>query len=252
VEPKILGIQVSAGSTTLVSEAKATVIVHVEYETVPIEGADVTIAAESGSFSIDNKITDTNGDANFEFTAPIANESNSIIVTAKATSSGYAENQNQMIIIVNPKTFRIMVSTALNTTRAGTQVDVTVYVACVEDSKPVADALVTISANEGDFSVPVKTTNATGKCVFIFTTPQTTVQIPVTITVNVARNGYANGANQTAMTITPLPVAPAEGGWPITTILLILIPVIIVVVVVVLVKLKVIGVSVGEEEANRT
>ena len=252
VEPKILGIQVSVGSTTLVSEAKATVIVHVEYETVPIEGADVTIAAESGSFSIDNKITDTNGDANFEFTAPIANESSSIIVTVKATSSGYAENQNQMIIIVNPKTFRIMVSTALNTTRAGTQVDVTVYVACVEDSKPVADALVTISANEGNFSVPVKTTNATGKCVFIFTTPQTTVQIPVTITVNVARNGYANGANQTALTITPLPVAPAEGGWPITTILLILIPVIIVVVVVVLVKLKVIGVSVGEEEANRT
>jgi len=251
VTPKILGVHVSAEPVTLVSEAKTTVTVYVEYETVPIEGADVTITAESGNLSTANKLTDIHGDANFEFTAPSVNESSSIAITAKATSSGYAENQNQMVITVDPKTFKIIVSAVLNATRAGTQVDVTVYVTCAEDSKPVADALVTMSANGGNFSLPVKTTNATGKCVFTFTAPQTTVQIPVTITANVTRNGYVNGANQTSMIITPLPVAPMEGGWPITTILLILIPVIIVVVVAVLVKLKIIGFSFGGEEASQ-
>jgi len=103
-----------------------------------------------------------------------------------------------------------------------------------------------MSSSYGNFSVMSKTTDSEGSCAFVFNAPQTTAQLSVIITANVTKNGYMDGGNQTTITVTPK-IGEAEGGWPITTILLIIIPIAIVVIVAVLIKLKIITVTSEEE-----
>ncbi|MDI6847990.1 MAG: hypothetical protein QMD23_07700, partial [Candidatus Bathyarchaeia archaeon] len=91
--------------------------------------------------------------------------------------------------------------------------------------------------------VMTNTTDSKGSCTFLFNAPQTTAQLPIIITANVTKNGYTSGEKQTTITVTP----ETEGGWPITTILLIIIPIAIVVIMVVLIKLKIIELSLEEE-----
>jgi len=246
IEPKILAVEITAESTVTISEAKINLTVHVGYEMVPIAGANVTMMAENGNFSISTELTNSYGNVTFVFTAPQVSGESNITVTARATKAGYAEGQNQLEITVNPRTFNIKISAS--TVKSGESTIVAVSVTCIEDATPVADAVVTISSSDGNFSVTNQTTNPTGVCTFIFDAPQTTVQLPVIITANVTRNGYIDGGNQTVVTVTPKTTPQAEGGWPITTILLIIIPIVIVVVVMILIKLKIIVVSAEEEE----
>jgi hypothetical protein len=246
VEPKILNVQIETQPNATISEARLNVTVHVDYETIPIGGANVTVMADDGNFSITSKLTDSNGDAKFSFTAPPVNAQSNITITARATKTGYAAAQNQIEVEVNPRTFIIVITAP--TVESEQSADIRIQVKCAEDAKPVLDANVTVVSDIGSFSGSTKVTDSSGVCSFIFTAPYTVTQIPATITVNVTRNGYANGGNQTEIAVTPAVGAQSEGGWPITTILLILIPIIIIVVIVVLVKSKVISVSSKEEE----
>jgi len=245
IEPKILAVQITAEPNVTISEANINVTVHVEYDT-PIAGANITIAAENGNFSTITGLTDSDGNVTFIFTAPQVNEQSNITITARATEARYAEGQGQLKITVNPRAFNVQISAP--SVESGEQADVTVHVTCKEDATPVADAVVTMSSGEGNFSVITKTTNSTGICTFIFNAPQTTAQLSIVITANVTKNGYIDGGNQTAITVNPKTAPQAEGGWPITTILLIIIPIIIAVVVVILIKLKIIALSTEEEE----
>jgi hypothetical protein len=245
VAPKVLAVQIIAEPNVTISDGKVNVTVHVEYETIPIGEASITIGAENGNFSTVTGLTDGDGNVKFIFTAPQVNQQSNITITAEATKTGYAEGQGQLKITVNPKTFNIQIS-ALNV-ESGEPADVTVNVTCKEDATAVADAMVTILSSDGSFSIANKTTGPTGICTFIFNAPQTTVQLPVNITAIVTKKGYVDGTNQTVITVNPK-TAQAEGGWPITTLLLIIIPIIIVVVIVILVKLKIIVFSAEEEE----
>jgi hypothetical protein len=246
VDPKTLDVQIIPESSATISEASINVTVYVEYDTSPIVGANVTIVAESGNFSKTTKLTDVYGNATFTFTAPQVDQQSNITVTARATKTKYAEGQGQLEITVNPRTFNIQINAPIM--ESGEQADVTVQVTCKEDSTAVFDAMVTMSSREGNFSVITETTDSTGICTFVFIAPQTTEQIYIVVTANVTKNGYLDGGNQTEILVNPKTAPQAEGGWPITTILLILIPIIIVIVVVILIKLKIIAFSTEEEE----
>jgi hypothetical protein len=245
IEPKILTVRIIAEPTATISEAKLNVTVHVEYEMVPILEANVTVTAESGNFSVTSELTNVYGDVTFIFTAPPVTVQSNITITAQATREGYAATQSDLEVSVTPKTFiiRINAPTVESEGSAGIIVNVT----CVEDASSVAGANVSISSGYGNFTFTTETTSATGVCTFIFNAPYVIDQSNVTITVSVTKNGYANGGNQTVITVIPKAAAQAE-GWPITTILLIIIPIVIAIVVVILVKLKVIAFSSGEEE----
>jgi hypothetical protein len=212
----------------------------------PVFEAEVTVVAENGNFSLDTGLTDAYGNVTFVFTAPPVNEQSSISITARATKIGYAQGQSQLEITTNPRTFDIQVTAP--TVESGESVNVIVNVMCKEDAAAVAGAVVTMLSENGNFSVLTKTTDTEGICTFVFDAPQTTEQISIVITANVTKNGYVDGGNQTAITVTPKTVPEAEGGWPIVTILLIVIPLVIAVVVVILIKLKVISISSEEEE----
>jgi hypothetical protein len=244
IEPKILNVQITTNTNTTISEATLNLTVHVEYEGVPIEGANVTLIAQNGTFSISTELTDNYGNITSIFTTPPVNNQSLIIITAHATKSRYADGQDQIAITDNPRTFDIQIN--VPTVRSGESASITVSVTCREDSISVAGATVTISSTHGDFTTTTGTTSQTGTCTFNFNAPKTTTDLLVTITVNVTKNGYIDAGNQT--TITVIPETTTSGGWPLITILLILIPIIIAVIVVILIKLKIIVISSGEEE----
>lgn len=242
-----LSVEIFVNPDVIKSEGTAEVTVYVKSNEQPIADAVVDIASDSGSLSATTGITYPNGTVSFVFTAPQVNEQININFTARATKAGYADGESQLKITVNPGTFNVQIEVSTPTVESEETATVKVHVTCEEDATSVAGVLVTMSSGDGNFPVPTGTTDSEGSCTFVFNAPQTTVQLPVVITVNVTRNGYIDGGNQTTITVTPKTVAGAEGGWSITIILLIVIPVVIVVIVAVLIKLKVITVSFEEK-----
>jgi len=245
IKAKVLAVQVTATSHVTISEAKLNVTVHVEYDMIPIVGANVTTMAENGYFPAPTGLTDIHGNTTFIFTAPQVNEQTNITITAQATMAGYAENQSQLKITVNPRTFNVQIIAP--TIESGESATITVRAKCREDATLVAGATVNISSSDGNFSTITGVTDSDGYCTFIFNAPETTMQLPVAITANVTKNGYINGGNQTTITVIPKTIAETGGGWSIMTILLIIIPIAIAVIVIVLVKLKIIAFSFREE-----
>lgn len=244
VEPKVLAVEITAApNVTTISEAKLNVTIHVEYDMVPISGANVTITANDGYFSKNSELTDNYGNVTFIYTAPAVNEQTSVIITAYATMTGYAGTESQLEITVNPRTFYVQI-VAPSVESRGTAM-VTVIVVCNEDASAVAGATVTMSSTHGNFEIATQTTDSSGACIFTFHAPITNSDLNVTLTANVAKEGYISGGNQATITVLKA-TSQADGGW-IWTLLLILIPVVIVVIVVVLIKLKVIVISGGEE-----
>lgn len=244
IEPKILNVQITANTNTTISEATLNLTVHVEYEGLPIEGANVTLTTENGSFSIITGLTDDYGNITSVFTAPPVNNQSIVIITAHASKVAYADDQGQVEVTDNPRTFSIQIGAP--TVISGKSANVTVIVTCREDSTSVAGATVTISSSYGDFTTVTQTSDQTGSCTFNFNAPKTTTDLLVTITVNVTKNGYIDAGSQTTITVTP-EITPS-GGWSLVTILLILIPIIIAVIVVILIKLKIIVISSREDE----
>jgi PKD repeat protein len=247
IEPKILNVIVYAQPDVTISEANVTLTAHVEYEMTPIESANVTVTAQSGDFSKAYDFSNEYGNVTFSFTTPPVSTQSKITITIRASETGYATGQSTIELTVNPRTFEIKLTgpDAQSEDFAAILVNVT----CVEDGKPVVGANITISSDAGSFNVTSMLTNGQGICDFIFATPYTVVQIYVTVTANVTRNGYVDGGNQTQIVVNPKTVPPGEGGWPLMTILLILIPVIIaVIVIIVLIKFKVVTVSSSDTE----
>lgn len=246
VLPKVLDVRVTAERTTTISEAKVNVTVHVTYDG-PVQQANVSIAsANGGSFSATTGLTDANGDSTFTFTAPQANTASDINITAHASKSMYADGDGALNITVTPGVLSVEVSSASPSVRSRESAVVTVLVTC--NSTRVADAQVTMSVDNGNFSGTTAITDVNGSCTFIFNAPITTAQLPANITANATKNGFISAGSQTTITIAPEAPPQAEGGWPWWTILLIVIPIVVVVIVVVLIKLKIITVSSEEEE----
>jgi parallel beta-helix repeat protein len=248
VLPKVLDVRITAEATTTISEAKVNVTVHVTYEDEgPVQQANVTIAsANGGNFSATTGSTDAYGDSIFTFTSPQANALLDIIITAHASKAMYADGDGTLNIAVTLGVLSVEVSSASPSVRSRESAVVTVLVTC--NSTRVADAQVTVSVDNGNFSSTTAITDVSGSCTFIFNTPITTAQLSAVIRANATKNGFISAGNQTTITITPEAPLQAEGGWPWWTILLIVIPIVVVVVVLVLIKLKIITVSTEEEE----
>jgi hypothetical protein len=214
---------------------------------MPVQQANVTIAsANGGNFSATTGSTDAYGDSIFTLTSPQANAPLDIIITAQASKAMYADGDDTLNITVTSGVLSVEVSSASPSVRSRESAVVTVLVTC--NSTRVADAQVTVSVDNGNFSDTTAITDVSGSCTFIFNTPITAAQLSTVIRANATKNGFISAGNQTTITITPEAPSQAEGGWPWWTILLIVIPIVVVVIVLVLIKLKIITVSTEEEE----
>jgi hypothetical protein len=242
----VLAVEVFAVPNAIKRGETAEVTVYVKSNGQPVEDAVVDVSSDSGSLSTTTGTTNPNGTVSFVFTAPQTAILLDVNITATATKSGYIEGEGQTMVTVYPSTLNVQMEVSATTIKSGETATVTVHVIDEEDATPIANASVTVSSSHGNFLVMSKTTDPEGSCAFVFNSPQTTAQLSVIITANVTKNGYMDEGSQTTITVTPK-IAEAEGGWPITTILLIIIPIAIVVIVAVLIKLKVITVTSEEE-----
>jgi hypothetical protein len=245
IRPKVLTVEITAEPLVTVSEAKVAVTVYVAYDMAPVQNANVTIASENaGNFSQPNAMTDAQGIAIFTLTATQANAQLDATITAQASKNGYVDGQSSLSVTIGPGTLSVQVKPNLPSIMSSNSVAVTVFVA--SDTTPVAGAQVTVSTSAGNFSGTTGFTGSDGNCTFMFNAPRTTTQMPVVIVANVSKNGYVDGGNQTKIDI--VPEAETGGGFPLLTVLLIVIPIVIAIVIAVLIKLKVIVISVKEEE----
>jgi parallel beta-helix repeat protein len=244
IQPPLM-VNVSPSPDRIKSEANASVSVDVTYNGLPVSGANVTVWSNStGSFDRNIGVTDTNGTCTFVFTAPQTTSLFEIDIAATATKSGYLGGQGEALLSVEPKVLVVQVSPSSAVVNSEMPSNVTVRV--VYDGSPISNATVILSSDKGgSFSPTNATTDANGECTFVFTAPQTNVELPIVIVANATKFGYVSEKGETTITVT---AEAAGGGWSVLTILLIIIPIIIAVVVVILIKLKIIVLSTEEGE----
>ena len=240
VKPKVLSTQIVLPSNTTFSEASMNITVSVRFGTTPVQNASINLTTEAGNFSTAAGTTDSNGNVTLEFTAPQVSNSTNVTITALVTKAGYADNQCENVITVNPRTFSILIISPMIS--SGETADIKAQVTCPEDGSRVGDAHVVLSLSTGD--VMSSTTDANGTCYFTLTSRQTSARV-LNMTADATKNGYTPGQETSSVII-----IQSEGGLPILTMMMIIIPIMIVVVVVVLIKLKVIVVSAAEETSQ--
>ncbi|MCK5592911.1 hypothetical protein KAI31_02310, partial [Candidatus Bathyarchaeota archaeon] len=241
VLPPLL-VQVTTDPSLIESEAISQVTTHVTYNGQPVVDAEVTMSSDSGgNLSAETGITDSNGNVTAVFTAPQVFTQLNVTITATATKTGYADDEDQVKITVNPGTLNVQITA--NPVTVDSRTSSTITVGVTYNANPVVDAEVTVwSDGGGDFSVTNQVTDSNGNAAFTFTAPQTTTQLNFNIKATATKDGYINGESQREITITP-EAAPGDGGvggFPLTTLLLIIIPIIVVAVVAIMIKLKII------------
>ena len=246
VVPKIFGISVTTTPSTLSSEEKSTITILVTYDGEPVADANVTAASDrEGQFDFVTKHTDNEGKATFIFTAPPVTEKINITITTTVMKPSYAVRNCTATIAVERGILEVIVMPNPSLIASEKTSNVTVYV--TRNGKSVSNANVSINAASGAFSETTGLTDSNGYCIFIFTAPRTTSEIPIPIIANATKLGYTSAENQALITVTPQ-IVETGGGWSLTTILLIVIPIVIAAIVIVLIKLRILEISSGEEE----
>ncbi len=241
VEPKVLSLTITVSPGAISSEESVNITVQVEYEMVPVQGATVNMTSDYLSAT---GLTDAFGNFAVLLEAPKVQAPLNFTMTATALKDKYAVGQSQTQILVEPAEFDVGITTE-SMVYSGRTIVVTVRV--TREGNSVSNASVEMSAQYGSFPNSTGLTNTDGACQFTYEAPRTTFELTETIVVNATKQGYLTKANQTEVTVTAEMPQGTDGGWPLTTILLILIPIVAAVIIVVLVKTKVIQFSSEEE-----
>jgi len=213
-----LTVQVTAEPAAIKSEETTTVTIHVTAGfDQPIPDVLLLLWSDYGNLSPAVGVTDVNGSVTFLFTAPQTLSQIDVTVTATAIKLGYAEEQGQGTITVEPKA--LVVEIAADPTIIVSEATSTVTVYVIYDSAPISDVTVTAASDSGgNFSAATETTDSNGNVRFFFTAPRTTTIIGATITVTATKTGYVNGEGQIAITIVPKVLAVQATAEPNATV----------------------------------
>jgi len=203
VLPNILAVELTPQFPTIVSEGNTSVTALVTCDTIPVPNANVTVSSGNrGNFTSITGVTDSNGLANFLFTAPQATSLLNTTLTATASKSHYIDGTGQTVISIVPKTLIVQL-TAQNYT-ASSEDNVSMTVKVTYNLAPVQNVKVTVTtSNGGNFSQPLETTDANGLATFFFTAPQANAPTAVTLTANCSKTGYADGLDFLTLTVNP-------------------------------------------------
>ena len=209
-----LSVEVTADPVSIETEATSDVRVHVSYNGNSVADAVVAVSSDGGGhFSADTGTTDSDGMCVFTFTAPHTTTQLDINITAAAMKAGYFDGQGRTKIAVEPKVLiveLVATPTVVNTEETS---DMTVYV--TYHGTPISGANVTMSSVYGAFSPETGTTNLNGRADFVFTAPQTAIQLYVNVTATAAKAGYADGEGQVRLTINPTPLDVQAAADPL-------------------------------------
>ena len=214
-----LKVQVTTESTTIKSEETATVTVYVTggFEE-PVADASLVFTVDYGSLSANAGVTDLNGMAVINFTAPQTLSQMNVTIAATAMKMGYAEGHDQKIITVEPKILAVEVTAT--PTIIVSEATSTITAQVIFDGIPLSNVIVTVSSdNGGNFSTLTEITNSNGDAVFVFIAPQTTMMdgLNATITATATKSGYVSGEAQIIVSIKPKVLAVQVTAKPNAT-----------------------------------
>ena len=201
VLPPLL-VQVTPHPQRIKSEATSNLAVHVTYSGTPVSDATVIMSSDGGgSFNQETGTTNEDGDCTFAFTAPHTATHLNLTITATATKSGYINGQGQTKITVEQA---LLVQVTCNPASLNSEMTANVTVNVTYESNPISDAIVTLSSDNGGIFHPTTgTTDENGECTFTYTSPKVTTPTNLTITTTARRTGYADGRNQTTISVSP-------------------------------------------------
>jgi parallel beta-helix repeat protein len=200
-----LSVEVTVDPVSIETETTSEVRVDVFYNGNPVADAVVAVSSDGGGhFSADTGTTDADGMCVFTFTAPYTTTQLDINITAVAMKAGYFDGQGRTQIAVEPKVLVVELAATPAVVNTEETSDVVVYV--TYHGTPISGANVTMSSVYGAFSPETGTTNINGRADFVFTAPQTAIQLHVNITATAAKADYADGEGQLELTINPTPL----------------------------------------------
>ncbi|MGB9854171.1 MAG: right-handed parallel beta-helix repeat-containing protein [Candidatus Bathyarchaeales archaeon] len=184
-----LTVHVSAEPQTVLSGEKTTITTYVTgILERPVANASIALSTDCGNLSAITGITDQNGIANFEFTAPLTSTNLTATISVNAVKSGYMSGVGQVAVKVVPKILDVQVTAEKNNVTSEEEIGITVHVEYSETS--IEGANVTISSDIGNLSMSAFT-DADGNATFTFKTPLVPEKTNITITATAIKAGYA-------------------------------------------------------------
>ncbi len=195
-----LTVQIIAEPTIVKSEETATVTVYVTgiFER-PVADALLVSSIDHGNLSPAIGVTDLNGEAIFNFSAPQTTIILNATITVTATKSGYVGAEGHAIITIQPKVLVVEISAEPDVTVSEAKINVTVHV--TYDTIHIPEANITITSEH----IPTTTgsTDLYGSATFTLTAPQVNTPLNITITTQASKIGYADGESTLNITVYP-------------------------------------------------
>jgi hypothetical protein len=199
--PNILAVDLTPNPASTISDGNTTVTALVTCDANPIPNANVTLSSASGNFTPINGVTDSDGLANFLFSAFETVSPLNATIFSTATKTGYVHGTGQTVITVTPRVLILQLTAENYTTISEDNVTLTAHVSY--NLAPVEGANVTLASNNGgSIAQPTETTDVDGLATFVFTAPQANQSsAAVTLTAQCAKTGYANSTDQATISI---------------------------------------------------
>lgn len=181
---------------------QVSVTVHVTYGANAVENANVTLFAILGrNFASLSGLTNSTGHFVTQFTAPNVTEITNLRMTVTASKDGYADGSDYKYLMILPPLL-VEVTANPDTIKAETTSNIMVHV--TYNGMPISDVIVIVSSDSGGiFDQEIKATDMNGDCMFIFTAPQTTTKLDITVTATAIISGYLERQGQTKVTVEP-------------------------------------------------
>ncbi len=207
-----LDVTITPSTYTVGHIQQVPITIHITNGTNPVENAQVTLfsvracrldcaLSMHGNFVPSSGFTNSTGYFVTMLSSPNVTQTTNIRITATASKNGYADGSDHEYLAVLPPLL-VQVTADPSLIESETTSQVTTHV--TYNGQPVANALVTISSDSnGNFSAETGITDLNGNVSVVFTAPQTFTQLNATITATATKTGYADGEDQTKITVNP-------------------------------------------------
>ena len=196
-----LQVSITSGSHTVGYGEEVSMVVQVTDGITTVESATVAfLSINEGSFTPSSGLTNSTGYLTATFTAPNVTETTNVRIIATASKTGYADGSDYQYLDILPP---LLVQVSVDPDHAKSEQTVTVTVHVTYQGQPVAEALVIMSSDYGNFLTTTGITNSEGNAVFSFSTPTTDTRLDVTITASVTKIGCGQSVRQTLLTVEP-------------------------------------------------
>jgi parallel beta-helix repeat protein len=220
-----LDVTITPNAYTVGYIQQVPVTIHVTNGTNPTENAHITLFSvhthklgytmdTQTSFEPSTGYTNSTGHFITTLNPPNVTQTTNIRITTTASKDGYADGSDHKYLLVLPP-LAVQVTTEPSIIESETTSQLTTQV--TYNGQPVENAEVTIwSDNGGNFSTETAITDSNGNVTVVFTAPQTFTQLNTTITATATKTGYADGEDQTKITINPGTLNVQITGYPTT------------------------------------